>query len=147
MSGAASCLSWNSVVACPRSLARVPSSLLKTTLHITFNTSLVLLQVHWSIGLYIQSRSIIVQLLRMLLKRKRSDSEISNSSSSILSSPPPLNAMEISSSFPSISPFLRDTNVPHLSSRTRKRFRDNRPSEAKIHGKPSAIEGFWALPS
>jgi hypothetical protein len=76
----------------------------------------------------------------MVLKRKRSDSEISVSSGSFLSSPPPQNAMETSSLPPSISPFLREINPPHLSSRTRKRFRDNRPSEAKIHGKPSATD-------
>jgi hypothetical protein len=102
----------------------------------TSANSFISLQVNCSIGFDFQFKRIVVQLPSMLLKRKRSDSEISNSSSSILSSPPPLNLMDISSSSPSISPFLRDINTPHLSSRTRKRFRDNRPSEAKIHGEP-----------
>ena len=32
-------------------------------------------------------------------------------------------------------PIYRPENVPsHLNSRTRKRFRDNRPDESKIHG-------------
>ncbi|PMD24486.1 hypothetical protein NA56DRAFT_669036 [Hyaloscypha hepaticicola] len=61
----------------------------------------------------------------MVLKRKRSDSEIS-SSSSILSSPLSSRMMAMDN-YQSIS-------TPNLfSSRTRKRHRDNRPSEADVH--------------
>lgn len=69
------------------------------------------------------------------MKRKRSDSEISFCSSSMLSSPPQSNAMDIDMC---MSPDNKYQNFPeitpsHLSSRTRKRFRDNRPSESTIH--------------
>jgi len=63
----------------------------------------------------------------MVLKRKRSDSEISRCSS-ILSSPPStMMSMDIQSSNQQIQ-------TPSLfSSRTRKRHRDNRPSEEDVH--------------
>merc|ERR1712225_199650 len=65
----------------------------------------------------------------MVLKRKRSDSEISTSSS-LLSSP--LSA----SGYMSIDYPASHTQIPTPSlfaSRTRKRYRDNRPSESEVH--------------
>ncbi|KAG4439532.1 hypothetical protein IFR05_004972 [Cadophora sp. M221] len=65
----------------------------------------------------------------MVLKRKRSDSEISTSSS-LLSSP--LSA----SGYMSIDYPTTQTQIPTpslFSSRTRKRYRDNRPSESEVH--------------
>ncbi|KAK0113439.1 hypothetical protein ONS96_014305 [Cadophora gregata f. sp. sojae] len=65
----------------------------------------------------------------MVLKRKRSDSEISTSSS-LLSSP--LSA----SGHMSIDYPVSQTQIPTpslFSSRTRKRYRDNRPSESEVH--------------
>ncbi|KAE9366694.1 hypothetical protein N431DRAFT_562049 [Stipitochalara longipes BDJ] len=59
------------------------------------------------------------------LKRKRSDSEIS-SSSSLLSSPPSANMMSIDNYHPILTPSL-------FAARTRKRHRDNRPSESDVH--------------
>ncbi|KAN0092261.1 hypothetical protein V8E51_018108 [Hyaloscypha variabilis] len=59
------------------------------------------------------------------LKRKRSDSEISTSSS-LLSSPPSANMMSIDSYHPISTPSL-------FAARTRKRHRDNRPSESDVH--------------
>jgi len=69
----------------------------------------------------------------MTMKRKRSDSEISFCSTSILSSPES-NEMDIDMCISQMTrqPF-RDQTPSHLSSRTRKRFRDNRPSEEIIH--------------
>ena len=78
----------------------------------------------------------------MALKRKRSDSEISPTSSSTATFP---SRDSSSSPCPDISmlddapfaeqPIYRPEIVPpHLNSRTRKRFRDNRPHESKIHG-------------
>ncbi|KFY70435.1 hypothetical protein V499_09171 [Pseudogymnoascus sp. VKM F-103] len=64
----------------------------------------------------------------MLLKRKRSDSEISSQSFSM--SPSPTQHMA-SSPYP--SQFNHEITPLHLSSRTRKRVRDNRPSEHQIH--------------
>ncbi|RDL31183.1 uncharacterized protein BP5553_09972 [Venustampulla echinocandica] len=70
----------------------------------------------------------------MVLKRKRSDSEISTSSS-LLSSSSPLGG----SSFMAIDNLQSHQNqnqiaTPSLfSSRTRKRHRDNRPSESDVH--------------
>jgi hypothetical protein len=66
-----------------------------------------------------------------VLKRKRSDSEIS-SASSLLSSP-------LSNSFMTIDSFQTQQQIatPSLfASRTRKRHRDNRPSEAEVHREP-----------
>ena len=69
----------------------------------------------------------------MVLKRKRSDSEISCSSSLFSSPPAPSNFMVIDT-------FRCPQNTiatPALfSSRTRKRYRDNRPSEEDVHRKP-----------
>ncbi|TVY44189.1 hypothetical protein LSUB1_G003150 [Lachnellula subtilissima] len=66
----------------------------------------------------------------MVLKRKRSDSEIS-SSSSMLSSP--LSARSFMS-IDSVQSHQPQISTPSLfSSRTRKRHRDNRPSEADVH--------------
>ena len=68
----------------------------------------------------------------MVLKRKRSDSEISTTSS-ILSSPP------LSSNLMSLDSFngCRQIQTPSLfSSRTRKRHRDNRPDENTVHRMP-----------
>lgn len=68
----------------------------------------------------------------MVLKRKRSDSEISTSSS-LLSSP--LSA----SGYMSIDYPASHTQIPTPSlfaSRTRKRYRDNRPSESEVHRMP-----------
>lgn len=64
----------------------------------------------------------------MAIKRKRSDSEISRSGS--LLSSPPSNMMAIDSfQFPD-----HQIHTPSLfSSRTRKRHRDNRPSEEDVH--------------
>lgn len=68
----------------------------------------------------------------MIIKRKRSDSEMSTSSS-LLSSPlSASNSMSIDS----------QSHQPHIStpslfaSRTRKRYRDNRPSESEVYGMP-----------
>lgn len=66
----------------------------------------------------------------MVLKRKRSDSEISTSSSLLSSPPSASNAMMIDS-FQSPQYPIRTPSL--FSSRTRKRHRDNRPSEADVH--------------
>lgn len=66
--------------------------------------------------------------MAVVLKRKRSDSEISTTSS-LLSSP-------LSNSFMTIDSFQSQQQIatPSLfASRTRKRHRDNRPSEADVH--------------
>lgn len=68
----------------------------------------------------------------MLLKRKRSDSEMSSPSYSM--SPSPTQSGAIASA-PYMSQFGHEITPLHLSSRTRKRVRDNRPSEHQIHGK------------
>ncbi|KAM3474956.1 hypothetical protein MY5147_004011 [Beauveria neobassiana] len=67
----------------------------------------------------------------MTLKRKRSSSELASS---------PLSFTSTFSSPPSKSPSMIDftprmglINPFHLNSRTLKRFRDNRPSQAEIH--------------
>ncbi|KFX93960.1 hypothetical protein O988_06549 [Pseudogymnoascus sp. VKM F-3808] len=62
----------------------------------------------------------------MLLKRKRSDSELSSSMS-----PSPTQSGSITA--PYMSQFNHGITPLHLSSRTRKRVRDNRPSEHQIH--------------
>ena len=78
----------------------------------------------------------------MTFKRKRSDSGTSPSSSSTAtfpsrdpsSSPCPDISMLDDASF-SAQPIHRPEILPsHLNSRTRKRFRDNRPNESEIHG-------------
>ncbi|KAI1123172.1 hypothetical protein F5Y10DRAFT_252388 [Nemania abortiva] len=86
----------------------------------------------------------------MLLKRKRSESELSTSTTSTFNSPPRFGSfspsskdmsMEIDSfdfdaNFP-VSPLSRFSNktiqFPHVSGRTMKRFRDSRPSEREVH--------------
>jgi hypothetical protein len=75
------------------------------------------------------------QTTTMVLKRKRSDSEISTTSS-ILSSP------LSSSNYMNIDGFHSQKPIatPSLfSSRTRKRHRDNRPSESDVHRMPSSF--------
>ena len=78
----------------------------------------------------------------MAFKRKRSDYEISPSSSSTATfpsrdaslSPCPDISMLDDAAF-SAQPIHRPEIVPsNINSRTRKRFRDNRPDESKIHG-------------
>ncbi|EPE27500.1 hypothetical protein GLAREA_04291 [Glarea lozoyensis ATCC 20868] len=66
----------------------------------------------------------------MVLKRKRSDSEIS-CSSSLLSPPPEQSNSMVMDSFQ--SPQNRISTPSLFSSRTRKRHRDNRPSEEDVH--------------
>lgn len=75
--------------------------------------------------------------MTMTMKRKRSESELSFCNSSRLSSPQ-LNAMDIDMCMSPCSTYQshQDTTQSHLPSRTRKRFRDNRPSEAAIHRMP-----------
>lgn len=70
-------------------------------------------------------------VVKMVLKRKRSDSEIS--SSSLLSSPLSFNFMDLDPALATRS--MREFTPSHLSSRTRKRYRDNRPSQETIHRK------------
>ena len=78
----------------------------------------------------------------MALKRKRSDSEISPTSSSTATFPSrdpsssPCTDISMLDDAPfAEQPIYRPEIVPsHLNSRTRKRFRDNRPNESKIHG-------------
>ena len=81
-------------------------------------------------------------LYNMTFKRKRSDSGTSPSTSSTAtfpsrdpsSSPCPDISMLDDASF-SAQPIHRPEILPsHLNSRTRKRFRDNRPNESEIHG-------------
>ncbi|KAM3486988.1 hypothetical protein MY8738_000114 [Beauveria namnaoensis] len=73
----------------------------------------------------------------MTLKRKRSSSELASS---------PLSFTSTFSSPPSKSPSVIDftprmglINPFHLNSRTLKRFRDNRPSQAEIHRKSATF--------
>ncbi|KAI1459987.1 hypothetical protein F4805DRAFT_419457 [Annulohypoxylon moriforme] len=69
----------------------------------------------------------------MVLKRKRSESELSFSSSSAFSSPPrpdQFSTMDIDTSPIRMS---RGSTPAHLHSRTLKRFRDSRPSDEEIH--------------
>lgn len=65
----------------------------------------------------------------MVLKRKYSDSDMSTSSYS-LSSPPSFHPPDCST----FGRLARDIIPIHLSGRTRKRHRDNRPSEEIVHG-------------
>ncbi|KAI1392881.1 uncharacterized protein F4822DRAFT_392492 [Hypoxylon trugodes] len=70
----------------------------------------------------------------MVLKRKRSESELSFSSSSAFSSPPRpelFTPMDMDSS--PIRRTSRSSTPAHLHSRTFKRFRDSRPSDEEIH--------------
>ncbi|KFY09144.1 hypothetical protein V492_05580, partial [Pseudogymnoascus sp. VKM F-4246] len=66
----------------------------------------------------------------MLLKRKRSDSEMSSPSYSM--SPSPTQSQTMATA-PYTTQFGHEITPLHLSSRTRKRVRDNRPSEDQIH--------------
>ncbi|KAI1423917.1 hypothetical protein F5Y12DRAFT_496482 [Xylaria sp. FL1777] len=86
----------------------------------------------------------------MLLKRKRSESELSTSTSSTFNSPPRTSSSSPQSTdvsmdtasftftahFP-VSPLSRFSNknlsLPHIPGRTMKRLRDNRPSEHEVH--------------
>lgn len=104
------------------------------------------------------AKSTPLLIYSMAFKRKRSDSETSPSSSSTATfpsrdaswSPCPDISMLDDAAF-SAQPIHRPEIVPsHLNSRTRKRFRDNRPDESKIHGtylrrwirEPSALFSF-----
>ncbi|RYP44190.1 hypothetical protein DL768_009338 [Monosporascus sp. mg162] len=72
----------------------------------------------------------------MVLKRKRSESEFSATSSSAFTSPPRpfASAMDICFTSPSPTrPQSRSMAPAHLPSRTLKRFRDSRPSDELIH--------------
>ena len=80
----------------------------------------------------------------MLLKRKRSDSELSFSSNTTFSSPPRPNyynfsamaMMDIDSPVsPRTSLSSRPCTPSHLPSRTLTRFRDSRPSDEEVHRK------------
>lgn len=64
----------------------------------------------------------------MVLKRKRSASEL-------LSSPSSASTFSFGSSPPPHNPFTTDAAPAHLPSRTLKRFRDSRPSDAEVHRK------------
>lgn len=76
------------------------------------------------------------------LKRKRSDSELSFSSSTTLSSPPRLladfgSSVSMADYGTPVSAMFRGRSTPlHLNSRTLKRFRNSRPSDAEVHGTP-----------
>ena len=81
----------------------------------------------------------------MSLKRKRSNSAVSPSTSSGTASsrdpscsPSPDIYMLNSTSCPPPPVRQPDTDSRHLHSRTRKRFRDNRPDENTIHGTPAS---------
>ncbi|KAI0505803.1 hypothetical protein F5B22DRAFT_492053 [Xylaria bambusicola] len=81
----------------------------------------------------------------MLLKRKRSDSELSTSTTSTFNSPPRVNCFSPESADVSmddftftahypVSPLSRFSNTNlHVPGRTMKRLRDNRPSEHEVH--------------
>ncbi|KAI1774585.1 hypothetical protein F4818DRAFT_66408 [Hypoxylon cercidicola] len=76
----------------------------------------------------------------MVLKRKRSESEISLSSSSTFCSPPRSDQLAVvmdvdGTNTSPLRHFLRNTTPAHLPSRTIKRFRDNRPSDEEVHRK------------
>ncbi|KAI0178936.1 hypothetical protein GGR52DRAFT_534166 [Hypoxylon sp. FL1284] len=74
----------------------------------------------------------------MVLKRKRSESELSFSSSSTFCSPPRPDqfAVMMDMDGTSVSPlrlYSRNATPAHLPSRTMKRFRDSRPSDEEVH--------------
>lgn len=79
----------------------------------------------------------------MQLKRKRSESELSSSSSPFGSpSRPEQLAMMDMDSMANVSPIRRtsrSSTPSHLHSRTLKRFRNSRPSDEEIHGKSSEL--------
>lgn len=79
------------------------------------------------------------------MKRKRSDSEISFCSSPMLSSPQS-NAMDIDMCMSPNYHNFQESTPSHLSSRTRKRFRDNRPAESIVHRTlPKPIDHFLSV--
>ncbi|CAJ2500191.1 Uu.00g030440.m01.CDS01 [Anthostomella pinea] len=99
---------------------------------------------NWSnqIRIYLERYADRNESATMLLKRKRSESELSFSSSSSAFSSPPRNEAAFTFSNTDTSPlrFLSSarsrgssTTPAHLPSRTMKRFRDNRPSDDEIH--------------
>ncbi|KAK5659291.1 hypothetical protein OQA88_1384 [Cercophora sp. LCS_1] len=71
----------------------------------------------------------------MVLKRKRSESEFSFNSNFSTPPRPDTSSFEFSAMGPSSWTMLgsRSSTPSHLPSRTMKRFRDNRPSEAEVH--------------
>ncbi|KAL7620238.1 hypothetical protein AAE478_009231 [Parahypoxylon ruwenzoriense] len=72
----------------------------------------------------------------MVLKRKRSESELSYTSSSTFNSPPLPERFTMMMDLADTSPLrlMSINNTPaHLHSRTLKRFRDSRPSEEEVH--------------
>ena len=79
--------------------------------------------------------TLTLPIVKMVLKRKRSESELSFSST--FSSPPRpgSSAFDFSAMETESWGFLtsRSSTPSHLPSRTMKRFRDNRPSEAEVH--------------
>ena len=93
-----------------------------------------------SLTCYLEST--IVYRMRMSLKRKRSSSAISPSTSSTAttssrdpSSSPSLDIFTLeNASFSPPAALRPDFGSSRLHSRTRKRFRDNRPDETTIHG-------------
>ncbi|KAM3433773.1 hypothetical protein MY4824_005767 [Beauveria thailandica] len=78
----------------------------------------------------------------MTLKRKRSSSELASSplSFTLTFSSPPSN----SPSMMDLTPRMGLINPFHLNSRTLKRFRDNRPSQAEIHRESASTAAFLA---
>ncbi len=78
-------------------------------------------------------------IAKMQLKRKRSDSELSFSS--VLSSPPRPSTLDFGAMDTDCRrPFVLQVPTPsHLHSRTMKRHRDNRPSEAEVHRMSSLL--------
>lgn len=90
----------------------------------------------------------------MVLKRKRSESELSTSTTSTFNSPPRINSFSPQSSDVSmdtddftftahypVSPLSRFSNQNfHIPGRTMKRLRDNRPSEHEVHRKLTSGE-------
>jgi len=74
---------------------------------------------------------------KMLIKRKRSDSELSFNPSFSSPSRPGTSAFDFGAMGPDNVRALssRPSTPSHLHSRTMKRFRDNRPSEAEVHRK------------
>lgn len=86
----------------------------------------------------------------MTLKRKRSSSELSSSTSQFGSSPirpESFMDMDVTPVYPTLSFFAsRSTAHEQTSGRTMKRFRDNRPSEDEVHRTFVAIPPGRASP-
>ena len=97
--------------------------------------------------------SVVLHVNSMALKRKRSDSEVSPSSSSTAtfpsrdpsSSPCPDIYMLDDAPFAEQPVYRPEILSSHLNSRTRKRFRDSRPDESKIHGTHISCLAFETL--